>query len=100
MEYLVTMTTHIPDGTSEEAVADVAHGELEHVLSPMRLLAAWPDGSHALGLWRSQDGAQMQAILASLPMAPWLTEETTPLVPHLSDPAVSGSRPAKAQARQ
>jgi len=23
MEYLVTMTTHVPDGTSEEAVADV-----------------------------------------------------------------------------
>ena len=23
MEYLVTMTTHVPDGTSEEAVSDV-----------------------------------------------------------------------------
>ena len=23
MEYLVTMTTHVPDGTSEQAVADI-----------------------------------------------------------------------------
>jgi muconolactone delta-isomerase len=62
------------------------------------LLAAWPDGSHALGLWRAQDGAQMRAILDSLPMAPWLTEQITPLVPHPSDPAVSGSRPTEVQA--
>jgi len=42
----------------------------------------------------------MQAILDSLPMAPWLTEEITPLVPHPSDPAAPGSRPAEAQARR
>jgi muconolactone delta-isomerase len=28
----------------------------------------------------------MEAILASLPLAPWLTVNTTPLSPHPSDP--------------
>lgn len=55
-------------------------------------------GRAALGLWRAKDTARMRAILDSLPMAPWLTEEITPLVPHPSDPAVPGSRPAAAQA--
>lgn len=45
MEYLVTMTTHVPYA------------------------------------------AHMRAILDSLPMAPWLTEEITPLTSHPSDPA-------------
>jgi Muconolactone delta-isomerase len=34
----------------------------------------------------------MRAILESLPMAPWMTEEIMPLVPHPSDPAAYGSR--------
>jgi len=42
----------------------------------------------------------MRAILESLPMAPWLTEEITPLVPHPSDPAASGSKPGAVQARR
>ena len=30
MEYLVTMTTHVPDGTPEQAVADVRAREAAH----------------------------------------------------------------------
>ena len=30
----------------------------------------------------------MQAILESLPLAPWMTVDTTPLSPHPSDPAI------------
>jgi len=33
----------------------------------------------------------MQAIVKSLPLDPWMTTETTPLTPHPSDPAVTGS---------
>jgi muconolactone delta-isomerase len=40
----------------------------------------------------------VRTFLDSLPMAPWLTEEITPLVAHPSDPAAPGSRPAPAQA--
>jgi muconolactone delta-isomerase len=107
-EFFTTFIADIPDGTPAQAVSDARAGEARRThelaeqghLIRLWLLAAWPDGSHALGLWRSQDAAQMQAILDSLPMAPWLTEEITPLVPHPSDPAVPGNRPAGAQARR
>jgi muconolactone delta-isomerase len=105
-EFLTTFVAGIPDGTPARAVSDARAGEARRTrelaeqghLIRLWLLPAWPDGSHALGLWRAQDAARMRAILDSLPMAPWLTEEITPLVPHPSDPAVPGSRPAAAQA--
>jgi muconolactone delta-isomerase len=106
-EFFTTFVAAIPDGTPAQAVNDARASEARRTrelaeqghLIRLWLLAAWPDGSHALGLWRSQDAAQMQTILDSLPMAPWLTEEITPLVPHPSDPAVPGSRAAEAKAR-
>ena len=101
-EFFTTFVAAIPDGTSALVVDDARAGEARRTrelaeqghLIRLWLLAAWPDGSHALGLWRAQDAAHMRAILDSLPMAPWLTEEITPLDPHPSDPAAAGSRPA------
>jgi muconolactone delta-isomerase len=107
-EFFTTFIAAIPEGTPtqvvNEARADEARrtrelAEQGHLIR-LWLLPAWQDGSHALGLWRAQDAAHMRAILESLPMAPWLTEEITPLAPHPSDPAVPGSRPAVAQARR
>jgi len=49
MEYLVTMTTHVPEGTPETAVDDI----------------------------RAREAA-------------WMTEQTTPLSPHPSDPELAG----------
>jgi muconolactone delta-isomerase len=107
-EFFTTFISAIPDGTPAQVVDDARADEARRThelaeqghLIRLWLLPAWQDGSHALGLWRAQDAAHMRAILESLPMAPWLTEEITPLVPHPSDPAVSGSRPAAAQARR
>jgi muconolactone delta-isomerase len=107
-EFFTTFTAAIPDGTPTQVVDDARAGEARRThelaeqghLIQLWLLSAWQGGSHALGLWRAQDAAHMRAILESLPMAPWLTEEITPLVPHPSDPAASGSRPAAAQARR
>ena len=45
----------------------------------------------ALGLWRARDAGEMQAILASLPLAAWMTVQTIPLTRHPSDPALDGS---------
>src|SRR5690348_17312854 len=123
MEYLVTMTTHVPDGTPDQAVADVrareatrsrelaAQGHLRRLWRPplrpgewrtLGLFAAADDGDleeslasmplrvcgpGALGLWRARDAAEMQAIMESLPLYPWMTVGTTPLTPHPSDPA-------------
>jgi muconolactone delta-isomerase len=105
-EFFTTFVVAIPDGTPARAVAEAKAGEAGRTrelaeqghLVRLWLLSAWADGSHALGLWRGRDTAEIRAILDSLPMAPWLTEEITPLVPHPSDPAAPGSRAAAAQA--
>ena len=53
------------------------------------LLRLWalPGAGRALGLYQARDATQLEAILASLPLAPWMTVDTTPLSPHPSDPA-------------
>jgi muconolactone delta-isomerase len=53
--------------------------------------ALLPGQGRALGLWRARDAEQMQAIVKSLPLDPWMTTEITLLTPHPSDPAVTGS---------
>jgi len=107
-EFLTTFVTDISHGTPAEVISDARAGEAMRThelagqgrLVRLWLLSAWPDGSRALGLWRAADVTRLRQMLASLPMAPWLTEEVTPLVAHPSDPAARGSRPAAAWAGQ
>jgi muconolactone delta-isomerase len=92
MEYLVTMTTHVPDGTTEQAVADMRAREAAHsaeLAARGSLLRLWrlpPGGPGALGLWRAKDAAEMARIIKTLPLDPWMTTDVTPLTPHPSDP--------------
>ena len=76
MEYLVTMTTRVPDGTPEQAVDEVRAREAAHsrdLAAQGHLLRLWrlprdaPGDPGVLGLWRAQDMAAMQAIVRSLP---------------------------------
>jgi muconolactone D-isomerase len=59
MEYLVTMTTRVPDGTPEQAVDEVRAREAAHsrdLAADGHLLRLWrlpPGGPGALGLWRA-----------------------------------------------
>jgi muconolactone delta-isomerase len=48
-----------------------------------------PGQGRALGLWRAPDSAGINAILASLPLSPRMSVQTTPLTPHPSDPALT-----------
>ena len=96
-EFLVTFTQAVPPGTAAQTVADTEAREARraHDLAGQgHLLRLWalPGSGRALGLWRAGDAAEMEAILQSLPQAPWLTVDTTPLSPHPSDPGIS--RPA------
>jgi muconolactone D-isomerase len=96
MEYLVTMTTHVPDGTSGQAVDDVRGREAarsRELAGQGHLLRLWvlPRQGRALGLWRARDAAEMQAILESLPLYGWMTAVTTPLTGNPSDPAIARS---------
>ena len=48
-----------------------------------------PTMGRALGLWRAEHAAGMQAIVTSLPLDAWMRTQTTPLTPHPSDPAIT-----------
>ncbi len=93
MEYLVTMTTHVPAGTPDQAVDEVRAREAarsRELAKQGHLLRLWrlPSRSRALGLWNAGNPSEMQAIVKSLPLDPWMTVETTPLSQHPSDPAL------------
>jgi muconolactone D-isomerase len=73
MEYLVTMTTNIPDGTPDESVADVRAREAAHsseLAMQGQLLRLWrpplrPGEWRSLGLFAAADDAQLEGVLAS-----------------------------------
>jgi muconolactone delta-isomerase len=107
MEYLVTMTTHVPAGTSDDAVADVRAREGAHtreLAAQGHILRLWrpplaPGEWRTLGLFAAADGDELQRVLASMPLRVWRTDEVTPLGQHPNDPgaphdrAAAGDRP-------
>jgi muconolactone delta-isomerase len=94
MEYLVTMTTHVPEGTLEETVDDVRTREAarsRELVTQGHLLRLWrpplqPGEWRTLGLFAAADGGQLEEVLASMPLHVWRTDEVTPLSPHPNDP--------------
>ena len=100
-EFLTTFLVKFPQGTPDETVADglareadrahelAVQGNLER-LWKLPVEPSEPDVTRALGLWRARDVAEMQALLDSLPLDPWMTVQTTPLSEHPSDPAIVG----------
>jgi muconolactone D-isomerase len=94
MEYLVSMTTHVPDGTPEEAVQDIRAREAAHsreLTAQGHLLRLWrpplqPGEWRTLGLFAAADGDHLEEVLASMPLRVWRTDEVTPLSPHPNDP--------------
>jgi muconolactone delta-isomerase len=99
MEYLVAMTTHVPDGTSDEAVDYVRGREAarsRELAAQGHFLRLWrpplqPGEWRSLGLFAADDDSQLEEVLASMPLRVWRTDEVTPLSPHPNDPA----QPAK-----
>ena len=94
MEYLVTMTTHVPDGTPDQAVDDVRAREAAHtreLAAQGHVLRLWrpplqPGEWRTLGLFAAADDGQLTEVLASMPLRVWRTDEVTPLSPHPNDP--------------
>ena len=97
MEYLVTMTTHVPDGTPDQAVQrrpGPRGRTLARTGNSGHLLRLWrpplrPDEWRSLGLFAAADGSQLEEVLASMPLRVWRTDEVTPLAPHPNDPALA-----------
>jgi muconolactone delta-isomerase len=94
MEYLVTMTTHVPGGTPQQEVDDVRAREAAHsrdLAAEGHLLRLWrpplqPGEWRTLGLFAAGDDRQLQQVLASMPLRIWRTDDVTPLAPHPNDP--------------
>jgi muconolactone delta-isomerase len=101
MEYLVTMTTHVPDGSPEGAVQDIRTRESARsrdLAAQGHLLRLWrpplqPGEWRTLGLFAADNGAELERALASMPLRVWRTDEVTPLSPHPNDPARRTEKP-------
>jgi muconolactone delta-isomerase len=99
-EYLITMTTLIPDGTPAATVADTDAREADRARVLAReghLMRLWtlPADSGAgptLGLWSADDASSLDAVVTALPLYPWMTIQTTPLTEHPSDPPLAQQR--------
>ena len=104
MEYLVTMTTRVREGTSAAAVQDVRARESARsgeLAAQGHLLRLWrpplqPGEWRTLGLFAADDDRQLEEILASMPLRVWRTDEVTPLSPHPNDPARQAGSPGSA----
>jgi muconolactone delta-isomerase len=103
MEYLVTMTTHVPDGTPGQAVDDIRTREAAHsreLAVQGHLLRLWrpplqPREWRTFGLFAADDEGQLEEVLASMPLRVWRTDEVTPLSPHPNDPALAAPKVAE-----
>jgi muconolactone D-isomerase len=97
MEYLVTMTTHVPDGTPQEAIDDIRAREAarsRELAAQGHLLRLWrpplqPGEWRTLGLFAAADETELEEVLASMPLRIWRTDLVTPLSPHPNDPAIA-----------
>jgi muconolactone delta-isomerase len=96
MEYLVTMTTHVPDGTPEREVDDVRAREAAHsreLADQGHLLRLFrpplkPGEWRTFGLFAAENRDRLEEVLASMPLRVWRTDEVTPLGPNPDDPAL------------
>jgi muconolactone delta-isomerase len=94
MEFLVTMTTQVPDGTPDETVAAVRAREAarsRELAEQGHLLRLWrpplqPGEWRTLGLFAADDDVELENVLSSMPLRVWRTDSVTPLSPHPNDP--------------
>jgi muconolactone D-isomerase len=99
MDYLVDFTLTVPEGTpaSELEQRTTAEGtRVAELAAQGHALRVWrpvPDDgrSRAIGLYRAADDSELQAILESLPLRPWMEISVTALAAHPNDPALSSS---------
>ena len=106
MEFLVTMTTHVPAGTSDAAVEEVRTHEAAHsqeLAAQGHLLRLWrppvaPGEWRTIGLFEADDRTALETVLRSMPLRIWRTDEAVPLSPHPNDPGrqTAGSTPRHA----
>jgi muconolactone delta-isomerase len=99
MEFLVEFEVHVPAETPQSELRD---RELAESAAAARLAAEghlvrlWRrprvgGGATAVGLYRADSEAQLNALLSDLPLGDWLQVTVTPLDSHPNDPAGGSS---------
>ncbi len=105
MEYLVLMTTHVPDGTAEQTVEDVKAREADHsaeLAAQGHLVRLWrpplePGEWRTFGLFAAEDDDELTNVLESMPLRIWRADEVLPLTVHPNDPGTRGRAPLAAE---
>jgi muconolactone D-isomerase len=96
-EFLVEITTTVPEGTDSAEVDRRRAGEAvraKELAASGNLVRLWrPVGElRSIGLWRAADEAELhEKVLGTLPLRPWMTLVVTALGPHPNDPGKNGS---------
>jgi muconolactone D-isomerase len=91
-EFLVEITTTIPEGTPQEEVDRRRAAEAvraRELASTGHIGRLWrPVGERrSIGVWRADDEEQLhEKVLGTLPLHAWMTFTVTPLEPHPNDP--------------
>jgi muconolactone D-isomerase len=99
MEYLVDFVITVPDDAPASELQERKDGEETRVAELAReghVLRVWkplPDDGRwrALGLYRAADDGELQTILESLPLYPWMEISIAALAEHPNDPGLSGA---------
>jgi muconolactone D-isomerase len=99
MEFLVDMRTSVPEGTSEDEVAEMRAREAarsRQLAADGSLLRLWrpplaPGEWRTWGLFSAPDADQLETVLASMPLRLWRQDTVTPLSPHPNDPAAQAA---------
>ncbi|MGW3354420.1 muconolactone Delta-isomerase family protein [Streptomyces bungoensis] len=95
-EFLVVLTTTVPEGTDPEEVTRRRAAEAvraKELAATGHLGRLWrPVGElRSIGLWRADDEADLrESVLGTLPLWPWMTAEITALQSHPNDPGTTG----------
>ncbi|MGW0817282.1 muconolactone Delta-isomerase family protein [Streptomyces viridiviolaceus] len=91
-EFLVEITTHIPEGTDPAEVDRRRAAEAvraKELTASGNLVRLWrPVGElRSIGLWRAADEAELhEKVLGTLPLRSWMTLVVTAIEPHPNDP--------------
>jgi muconolactone delta-isomerase len=94
MEFLVEFEVTVPKGTPEREINERNTAESAAAAGLARqghLVRLWttsapPGKSKAVGVYRADSGAQLDALLSALPISDWMRVIVTPLAPHPNDP--------------
>ena len=95
-EFLVEMTTTIPEGTDPAEVDRLRAAEAvraAELAATGNLVRLWrPIGElRSIGVWRAVDEADLRSnVLDTLPLRSWMSVGVTPLQPHPNDPGKAG----------